>query len=327
MQDLTDRYGRTFPYLRLSVIPACNFSCSYCLPNGYRAEPGKPSALRVDEISRLLRAFAGVGMRKVRITGGEPSLRKDLVEIISAAAGVPGIRDVAMTSNGCVLRKQQRKWREAGLTALNVSVDTLDSSAFHRITGHDRLPDILQGIDDVLADGCVRVKLNAVMLRGLNDGQMPAWLDYIRHRPVGIRFIELMQTGTNLAYFRQHHYRAELLESELRAGGWMLQESAPDAGPAREYRHPDYAGRIGIIAPYSRDFCAGCNRLRVTSTGDLRLCLFGDTGIPLRAMLQSDEQAGALRACLISQIGLKTIGHSLHAGETGITPHLASIGG
>lgn len=327
MQDLTDRYGRKFPYLRLSVIQACNFSCSYCLPNGYRAEPGRPSALRVDEITRLLHAFAGVGMRKVRITGGEPSLRKDLAEIIAAAAGVPGIRDVAMTTNGCVVRKEQRKWREAGLTALNVSVDTLDHSAFHRITGHDRLPDILQGIDDVLADGSVRVKLNAVMLRGLNDGQMPAWLDYIRHRPISIRFIELMQTGTNLSYFRQHHYRAELLESELRAGGWMLQESAPDAGPAREYRHPDYAGRIGIIAPYSRDFCAGCNRLRVTSTGDLRLCLFGDTGIPLRSMLQSDEQAGALRACLISQIGLKTIGHSLHAGETGITPHLASIGG
>lgn len=327
MQDLTDRYGRTFPYLRLSVISACNFSCSYCLPNGYRPEPAKPPALRVDEISRLLHGFAGVGMRKVRITGGEPSLRKDLAEIINAAAQVPGVRDIAMTSNGCVLRKDQRKWREAGLTALNVSVDTLDRQAFHRITGHDRLPDILLGIDDLLADGGVRIKLNAVMLRGLNDGQMPAWLDYIRHRPVSIRFIELMQTGTNLAYFKQHHYRAELLESELRAGGWMLRESAPDAGPAREYRHPDYAGRIGIIAPYSKDFCAGCNRLRVTSTGDLRLCLFGNAGIPLRSMLQSDSQAGALRACLISQIGLKTIGHSLHAGETGITPHLASIGG
>jgi cyclic pyranopterin phosphate synthase len=327
MQDLTDRYGRTFPYLRLSVISACNFSCSYCLPNGYQAAPAKPPSLRVDEISRLLQGFAGVGMRKVRITGGEPSLRKDLVEIISTAAQIPGVRDIAMTTNGCVLRKDQGKWLDAGLTALNVSVDTLESSAFHRITGHDRLTDILQGIDDVLADGRVAVKLNAVMLRGLNDDQMPAWLDYIRHRPLSIRFIELMQTGTNLAYFKKHHYRAEWLESELRADGWMLQESVSDAGPAREYRHPDYAGRIGIIAPYSRDFCAGCNRLRVTSTGDLRLCLFGNTGIPLRSMLQSDEQASALRACLMSQIGLKTIGHSLHAGETGITPHLASIGG
>ena len=327
MQDLTDRYGRTFPYLRLSIISACNFSCGYCLPNGYQADSGKPSPLRVDEISRLLRTFAAVGMRKVRITGGEPSLRKDLPEIIAAAAEIPGIRDIAMTTNGCVLRKQQQTWREAGLTALNISVDSLDREAFHRITGHDRLPDILQGIEDVLSDGSVSVKLNAVMLRGLNDEQLPAWLDYIRQRPVSVRFIELMQTGTNLAYFKQHHYRAELLESELRAGGWVLQKAAADAGPAREYSHPDYSGRIGIIAPYSRDFCAGCNRLRVTSTGDLRLCLFGNTGVPLRHLLQSDSQAAELRACLTSQIGLKTIGHSLHTGDTGITPHLASIGG
>lgn len=327
MQDLTDRYGRTFPYLRLSVIQACNFSCGYCLPHGYRPEPAAPSPLGVDEISRLLRAFAGVGMRKVRITGGEPSLRKDLCGIIAAAGGIPGIREVAMTTNGCMLRKEWLKWLDAGLTALNVSVDSLERTAFQRITGHDRLPDILRGIDDLLSDGRAGVKLNAVLLRGLNDDQMPGWLDYIRQRPVSIRFIELMQTGTNLAYFKQHHYRAEQLEAELRSSGWVLHAGAIDSGPAREYRHPDYAGRIGVIAPYSRDFCAGCNRLRVTSHGDLRLCLFGNTGVPLRHLLQSDAQAAELRACLISQIGLKTIGHSLHTGDTGLTPHLASIGG
>lgn len=327
MSLLSDRFGRTFPYLRLSVIEACNFSCGYCLPRGYQAVPGRPHALELDEIARLLRGFAGVGMRKVRLTGGEPSLRRDLSAIIGIAAATPGVEKVAMTTNGTVLRKRYPEWRAAGLNALNVSVDALDRERFAAITGHDRLDDILQGIDDALADGLPAVKLNAVLLRGLNDDQLPAWFDYLRERRVSLRFIELMRTGDNLDYFERHHYRAEALEEQLQSGGWTLQPRAADAGPAREYQHPDYAGRIGIIAPYSRDFCAGCNRLRVTAAGDLRLCLFGEFGIPLRPLLQHDDQAEALQASLLSQLGLKKATHSLHEGQTGLVPHLASIGG
>lgn len=327
MQTLADRFGRRFPYLRLSVIEACNFSCSYCLPNGYQARPGVPALLREDEIARLLRAFAGVGMRKVRLTGGEPSLRKDLTQLIATAANTPGVEKVALTTNGCVLRKRRADWQAAGLSALNVSVDALERQRFAAITGHDRLDDILLGIDEALNAGLPSIKLNAVLLRGLNDDQLPAFLDYLRERPVALRFIELMQTGTNRAYFEAHHYRAEALELQLQQAGWSLLQRAPDAGPAREYAHPDYRGRIGIIAPYSRDFCAGCNRLRVTSQGDLRLCLFGNVGIPLRPLLQSDAQADELQASLISQLGLKSLGHGLHQGDTGLTPHLASIGG
>ncbi len=327
MGSLIDGFGRRFPYLRLSVIEACNFRCSYCLPNGYQTVPDAKMPLQIDEISRLLRAFAAVGMSKVRITGGEPTLRKDLPDIIAAAAAVPGIGKIAMTSNGCVLKRQSRIWRDAGLTHLNLSVDTLDAAAFHTITGHDRLSDILEGIESLLDDGFDTLKINAVMLRGLNDDQLPAWLEYLRTRPLGIRFIELMQTGTNRAYFERHHYRAEALEQQLLASAWQLQPSVADAGPARVYRHPDYKGSIGVIAPYSKDFCAGCNRLRVTAAGDLRLCLFGNTGIPLRHYLGSDADNGALQSALISQLGLKAIGHRLHEGETGLVPHLASIGG
>jgi len=325
--SLTDGFGRRFPYLRLSIIDACNFSCSYCLPDGYQPGPELRKPLAVPEISRLLRGFAAVGMSKVRITGGEPSLRKDLPDIIAAAAAIPGIGKIAMTSNGSVLKRQSRRWRDAGLTHLNLSVDTLDAKAFHAITGHDRLLDILDGIESLLADGFDTLKLNAVMLRDLNDDQLPAWLEYLRTRPLGVRFIELMQTGTNRAYFERHHYRAEALEQQLLASGWLLQASAADAGPARVYRHSEYQGNIGVIAPYSKDFCAGCNRLRVTSVGDLRLCLFGNTGIPLRQYLGSDADTGALQSALISQLGLKAIGHRLHEGETGLVPHLASIGG
>ena len=324
---LADRFGRTFPYLRLSVIDACNFSCSYCLPAGYRALPGRPKALELDEIARLLRGFAAAGMQKVRITGGEPSLRRDLTAIIGVAATTPGVRTVALTTNGCVLNRRFAEWHEAGLGALNVSVDSLDRERFAAITGHDRLDDILAGVGQAIAARLPSVKLNAVLLRGLNDDDLPRWLDYLRDRPVALRFIELMQTGDNREYFERHHVRADALERTLEESGWALQARAPDAGPAREYAHPDYAGRIGVIAPYSRDFCAGCNRLRVTSAGDLRLCLFGDFGIPLRPLLQRDDQSDELQATLTAQLGLKKATHGLHAGDTGITPHLASIGG
>ncbi|KGI79010.1 GTP 3',8-cyclase MoaA [Oleiagrimonas soli] len=326
MHPLADTYGRRFPYLRLSVIPACNFRCTYCLPHGYRADPNAAGPLSLDEIARLLRGFTRLGMRKLRITGGEPSLRRDLTDILRTAASVPGVERLAMTTNGSLLTKRLDAWADAGLNAINVSVDTLDATAFAALTGHDRLSDILEGVDRAVERG-LTVKLNAVLLRGVNDDQLPAWLDYLRTHRVGVRFIELMQTGDNLDYFRRHHVRAELLEQRLRDAGWTALPRAADAGPAREYLHPDYAGRVGIIAPYSKDFCAGCNRLRVTATGDLRLCLFGEFGIPLRALLQRDEQIDDLVRAIGGQIGRKEKGHFLHEGRTGITPHLASTGG
>lgn len=324
---LGDRFGRSFPYLRLSVIDACNYSCTYCLPSGFRATSCRPPQLATDEIRRLLAAFALAGMRKVRITGGEPSLRRDLDEILAIAAAQPGIEKVAMTTNGCLLLRRVSAWKDAGLTHLNVSVDALERERFAAITGHDRLPDLLAGIDRALGLGFGAVKLNAVLLKGLNDDQLPAWLDYLRDRRVSLRFIELMRTGDNLEYFQRHHLRASVVEEKLRAGGWRELPRAADAGPAREYAHPEFLGRIGIIAPYSKDFCAGCNRLRVTSTGDLRLCLFGEAGIPLRPLLQDDAQRDQLLATLGIQLGEKDAGHRLHEGETGLTSNLSTIGG
>ena len=326
MQALVDRHGRTFPYLRLSLTEACNYRCSYCLPDGYVAD-GRPRFLALDEIARLVRAFAALGMRKLRLTGGEPSLRKDLPAIIASVSAVPGIRRVALTTNGCNLPRHVRLWRDAGLTALNVSLDSLDPERFHAITGHDRFAEVTQGVEQALTLGFDAVKLNAVLLRDRNDDELPAWRDYLRDRDVTLRFIELMQTGDNRAFFERHHVRAEALENQLLDDGWQLVPRAADAGPAREYAHVGYRGRIGIIAPYSKDFCASCNRLRVTARGDLRLCLFGDFGIALRPLLQSDGDHDTLVARISTQLGLKAAGHGLHQGLTGITPHLASIGG
>lgn len=322
----SDRFGRRFPYLRLSLTEACNFRCSYCLPDGYRAE-GRPRFLEVDEIARLVRAFAALGMHKIRLTGGEPSLRRDLEQVIATVARVPGIVKVAITTNGTLLPRRLPGWHRAGLTALNVSMDSLRRERFQAITGHDRQPEILQGLEMAQALGMASVKLNAVLLRGLNDDELPQWMDFVRERPVGIRFIELMRTGDNQAYFERHHLRAGHIQSQLLAAGWSERPRAADAGPARDYVHPAHRGSIGVIAPYAADFCQGCNRLRVTASGDLRLCLFGETGVPLRPLLQSDDDHDALLARITTQLGLKAAGHGLHQGRTGLVPHLASIGG
>lgn len=326
MRVLVDHHGRSFPYLRLSLTEACNYRCTYCLPDGYHAD-GSPKFLALDEIERLVRAFAALGMSKIRLTGGEPSLRKDLPAIIAAVAAVPGIRRIALTTNGCRLPRLVRNWREAGLTAINVSLDSLDAARFLAITGHDRFAEVSEGIEQALGLGFDAVKVNAVLLRGRNDDELPAWLEYLKERDLAVRFIELMQTGENREFFARHHLRAESLQRHLLAAGWQLRERAADAGPALEYAHPDYRGRIGVIAPYARDFCAGCNRLRVTARGDLRLCLFGKFGTPLRPLLQSDDDHDALVARIATQLGLKAAGHGLHQGLTGITPHLASVGG
>ncbi|KZC42517.1 UNVERIFIED_ORG: cyclic pyranopterin phosphate synthase, partial [Rhodanobacter sp. FW104-R5] len=274
-----------------------------------------------------VRGFAALGMSKIRLTGGEPSLRKDLAAIIATVAGIPGIRRVALTTNGCRLPRHVCGWREAGLTALNVSLDSLDAVRYQAITGHDRFVEVTEGIEQALELGFDAVKINAVLLRGHNDDELPAWLAYLRERDLAVRFIELMRTGDNREFFERHHVRAESLQQHLLADGWRLRERAPDAGPAHEYVHPDYRGRIGVITPYARDFCVGCNRLRVTARGDLRLCLFGDFGISLRPLLQSDADHDALVAHIAAQLGLKAAGHGLHQGLTGITSHLASIGG
>lgn len=327
MAVLTDRFGRQFPYLRLSLLEACNFHCSYCLPNGYRAREGLTRWLSRDEITRLLRAFTAVGLRKLRLTGGEPSLRSDLTDIITDAAGMPGLETIAMTTNGILLPRKVVEWQAAGLSALNVSVDSLDRDRFHAITGHDRFNTVMEGVEKALRLPFKAVKLNAVLLRGLNDDELPDWLEFLHTRRISIRFIELMQTGDNREYFQRHHLPADTLQQQLHAMGWQLQDRSMDAGPALEYAHPDYAGRIGIIAPYSKDFCAGCNRLRVTATGDLRLCLFGEFGINLRPLLQDDARQPELIEKLRGQLGLKAAGHDLINGNSGLTPHLASIGG
>lgn len=331
MLPLEDGFSRRFYYLRLSVTDVCNFRCTYCLPDGYRPEQGpkedRKSFLSLAEIRRVVSGFAAMGTRKVRLTGGEPSLRRDFTSIIETVAKTPGIEKVAMTTNGYRLKERAREWFDAGLNALNVSVDSLDPRQFHQITGENKLMEVMAGIDAALAAGFTSVKINAVLLRGLNDHQLEAFLGWIRHKPIELRFIELMQTGEMDTLFRDHHVSGEQIKQRLLASGWAAQPRGQDDGPAQVFNHPDSQGGVGLIMPYSKDFCAGCNRLRVSSLGKLHLCLFGDNGVELRDLLARDDQQDELQQRIRAALAGKSATHRLHEGNAGSTPHLASIGG
>ena len=324
--ELVDTYGRSFPYLRLSITDVCNFSCDYCLPDGYHSEK-KKSFLNGHEIDHLINAFSELGTEKVRLTGGEPSLRKDFVSIISSIAKKPNIKQIATTTNGYKLKESIKEWVDAGLTHLNISVDSLDPNLFHSLTGHNRLKEILSGIDYALTLPLQKIKLNAVLLKEINSHQFKQYAEYIKERPISIRFIELMQTGDNFDYFNQYHISAQTLKNYLLSEGWTEKLRKKSAGPAIEYIHPDYQGSFGVIAPYSKDFCDSCNRLRVSSTGDFHLCLFGDKGYSLRHLLKDSSQQKELKELIIDSLSHKRKQHFLHDLDTGITPNLSFIGG
>ncbi|MEW5853623.1 MAG: GTP 3',8-cyclase MoaA [Myxococcota bacterium] len=326
---LADPAGRTLHYLRLSVTDACNFRCVYCLPNGYQKGGWNEEPLSTDEIRHLVSGLAELGVFKVRLTGGEPTVRRDIVEVVRAVAGVPGIRTVALSTNAWRLRKLAKPLVEAGLHSVNISLDSLDPAAFHQITGQDRLHHVLAGIDAAIAAG-LRVKLNAVLLETVlaeRPRVLDAFLAYVRTRPVVARFIELMRTGGNAAFFERNHVDLEGVRARLLRDGWELRARRDGDGPAEEYVHPDSVGGVGLIAPYRKDFCASCNRLRVTSRGELRLCLFGEGNHPLRPLLADASSRDALVREVQRLTFAKPPAHRLHEGRTGGALNLSLMGG
>jgi cyclic pyranopterin phosphate synthase len=322
---LADAFGRTFHYLRLSVEDACDYRCRYCLPGGYKKEEPEPP-LSVAEIRRLTAAFAEMGFWKVRLTGGEPTLRRDLVEIAAAAAGTPGVRRVALSTNGARLLALADDLARAGVAAVNVSVDSLEPARFREITGHDHLPQVLAGIERAQTLG-MDVKINAVLMKGLNDGEFARFVDLAREKPLGVRFIELMPTADNMDFFTERHLKAESLVSWLNENGWCEVPRGEADGPARRFEKSGYAGSVGVIAPYAKDFCSTCNRLRVTSRGRLRMCLFAEGEHSLRPLLQSDAQRAELQDSVRTLLGRKDVSHYLPEGKIGSTRHFAAIGG
>jgi len=325
MQQLQDRFARRFTYLRLSLTESCNFRCDYCLPDGPDCSSRKYE-ITLPEVRRLVTAFAKLGTTKIRLTGGEPCLRKDLTEIIATCKSVPGIEKVAITTNGYRMKRDLPAWRDAGLDAINVSIDSLDPSTFHLVTGQNKLPEIIEGIDQAVDMDFATVKVNTVLLKQYNGGELPEFLKFIKDRNVALRFIELMRTTDNADYYQRHHVSGQEIKQQLQSEGWSLTSRESNSGPAQEFTHPDYKGKMGLIMPYSKDFCDDCNRLRVSSLGQLFLCLFTEQHQDIRKYLQSDDPKPLMNA-LQNNIMLKEATHGLHEGNSGATRHLAMIGG
>ena len=321
-----DGYGRRFRYLRLSVTEVCNFRCTYCLPNGWK-KTRPMDFLSALEIERLAKAFAGLGLTKVRLTGGEPGVRKDLTDIIARIDQVESVCKIAMTTNGYNLHHHIDDWVGAGLTHLNVSIDALEADTFHQITGHDRFDDVMLGLDRALEHDLSKVKINSVLLKDSAEDDFSSWTDFVRIRPITVRFIELMRTGDNAEFFARQHVKGTVLKDWLELHGWRPSIRGVDDGPAIEYFHPDYAGRLGLITPYSKGFCDSCNRLRVSARGQMQLCLFGSGGLELRDLLQSDDDSDRLQARITASLQHKAAGHRLSVSDPGTTLNLAQTGG
>ncbi len=294
---MNDRFGRTITYLRLSLTERCTLRCAYC-----RADEGicpKRSELSQDAFLRIVRAFAALGVNKVRLTGGEPMLRRDLMGILAGIRQIGGIEEIAMTTNGQHLPGMSRALKEAGLDRLNISVDSLKPERYARITGGGSLARVQTGIDEALGAGFAPIKLNVVLLRGQNDDETGDFIELTRERPIDVRFIEYMPLGqTDRAALR-------VGGDELLRKHPQLQALAPlyRGQPARDYRMPGYCGRVGLIDPVSHRFCADCNRVRVMSDGMLRPCLGSNEEFSLQEALRREDDAmlHEVIACAIAQ--------------------------
>ena len=218
---------------------------------------------------------------------------------------------------------------DSGLNGINISIDSLNRETFKNVTGHDRLPEILKGIKNLQDLGFDNIKINGVLLNGINSTEkdFENWSEFIKNNKIDYRYIELMRTGDNLDYFNKYHVSSKIFKDYLNKNKWIYQTLGKDAGPSLNYINPEYKGKFGIIAPYSKDFCNSCNRLRITSRGDLRLCLFGNTGISIRHLLQKDEQLEELKDLILKQMKFKKESHYLELGETGLTTNLSTTGG
>ncbi len=330
MSMLQDSFGRRFPYIRMSITDVCNFKCGYCLPNGYQADKSdNRTFLNIYEIERLTKALSELGVCKIRLTGGEPTVRQDFFDILKVIKKHSGIKKTVITTNGYHLDQKAQKIKESGLDGINISIDSLDRETFKNITGHDRLPEILEGIKKLQELNFKNIKINAVLLKGVNDKEedFEKWAEFIKTNKVDFRYIELMQTGDNLDYFNRYHVPSSKFVNYLNKKNWIFQTFGKDAGPSKNYINTNYKGKFGVIAPYSKDFCKSCNRLRITAKGDLRLCLFGNTGINIRHLMQKDDQTEELKDLILKQLNFKKESHYLELGETGLTKNLSTTGG
>lgn len=328
---MRDGFGRTIDYLRLSVTDRCNLRCVYCLPEAApRFVPGA-DLLSDDEIVTLIGAFARAGVSKVRITGGEPLVRPGLPALVRRLSGIPGIEDLSLSTNGVLLSGLAAELKAAGLSRVNISLDTLRPDRFARIARFGALSSVLAGVDAALEAGLSPVKLNVVTAKGMNDDEIGAFAALTENKPLNVRFIELMPMGET-GFFSPD--RRVPLGEMMAAAGPLEPVSAGDRplghGPARYYRRPGAAGTIGFISALSCGFCDSCNRVRLSSTGTLIPCLDGEDGVDLRGPLRRGAGAEPLAALIRDAVRAKPESHGMvarAASSDANKRHMCSIGG
>jgi cyclic pyranopterin phosphate synthase len=333
---LLDGFARRIRYLRVSVTDRCNYRCTYCMPESLGDSlvfEQRSAVLTFEEIERLIRLFARLGVRKIRLTGGEPTVRKGIVELAARVARVPDIEQVVMTSNGHLLGELAAPLAAAGVSAINISLDTLDAHRFRELTGRGDLARVLAGVDASVAAG-VRVKTNAVALAGINDGELVALCEYAWTRGAVPRFIEHMPMSDGALYAPE----AELPAAQIRrilegALGRLVPADRPgsDPGPARYWRFA--SGRVsgcevGIISAMTEHFCDDCNRLRLTATGALHACLGHDDAISLRDVMRRGGSDDDVVRSIAAAVTGKRAGHVFElSGAGGPRKHMIGIGG
>lgn len=315
-RPLTDGFDRPITYLRISITDKCNFRCVYCMPEEGLPWLRRDEILSYEEIAAVVRAAASVGVRAIRLTGGEPLVRRDVHRLIAMIAAIPGIDDISLSTNGLLLEELLPLLLAAGLRRVNVSLDTLRADRFEAIARRPGLETVLAGIDAAIRAGLVPMKINCVVMRGTNDDELGAFAQLTRDRPVFVRFIEVMPVHENLALQRDAYVSSDEMLEQIGRLGSLHPVSGPGGnGPARYFAFDGARGAIGVISPLSHDYCERCNRVRLTADGRLRLCLFGDHAVDLRTPVRSGATEAELARILRSAMLIKPERHRLRLGE------------
>ncbi len=325
---LHDSYGRHLHYLRVSLTDACNLRCIYCMPEDIVFRP-PATLLQDDEILTLVRVAASLGVDKIRLTGGEPTVRRGVVDLVRNIKAIPGIKTVAMTTNGIKLAELARPLAEAGLSAVNISVDSLDPEKFRRITRRGNLNDVWRGIEAVAAAGLTPIKLNCVVTRGFNDEDVVDLARLTLDHPWEVRFIELMPFGGTAGFQQEQIVPSAETRRRIEAALGPLTPVPGHNGhdPARPYRLAGARGIVGFISSVTEPFCEGCTRLRLTADGKLRLCLLRDDEVDLLAPLRAGADFETMRQIFAEAAYRKPWGHRLEQNEIARSREMSQIGG
>lgn len=327
--QLIDQYNRRLNYLRISLTDRCNLRCLYCLPRKGIPKLNHEDILTYEEILRLARIAVNLGVDKIRLTGGEPLLRKGIYEFIRNVRALPGLRDISLTTNGVYLKKNAEKIKSCGIKRINVSLDTLRPERYEKITGYDSFHEVWEGIELARKLRFHPIKINMVVIRGMNDDEVVDFARLSQQHPYHIRFIEYMPIGLTGPEGDLHHVPNSLIKEQL-SKLWKLSSvgNGIHDGPARRFKFEGAPGEIGFISPISHHFCHVCNRLRLTASGGLRPCLLSNEEEDLRGPLRSGVADHALAEIFLNASRKKLEGHRLPAENARPFPgHMSSIGG